>query len=412
MPVIKARFKKESSDSHFMLATVILTVTMGAHESDPLPKRLLHVIASFSPAMGGTTEGLGKLAESSANSVEVLSLDDPGASFVHGHNFPVHALGPAKGSYSYTPRLQPWLRENLTRFDGVAIHGLWEWHSYGTYCVVRKRVPYVVFPHGMLDPYFKRAFPLKHLKKQMYWLAREHRVLRDAKAVCFTTPIERDSSAKTLWPSCWNSTVVSFGTSDPPGDRASQREIFLSRYPALRSRRFFLFLSRIHPKKGCDLLLDAFERLAPAHPDLDLVIAGPDETGLRPQLEQQAKRLKIDSRVHWTGMLEGDLKWGAFSAAEAFVLPSHQENFGVSVVEALACEVPVLISDKVNIWPDIAHDEAGIVSPDTAEGTYRSMATLLAMQPEERQRMVSRGLLCFRARYEMTRTAQALNALF
>jgi glycosyltransferase involved in cell wall biosynthesis len=412
MPVIKARFKKESSDSHFMLATVILTVTMGAHESDPLPKRLLHVIASFSPAMGGTTEGLGKLAESSANSVEVLSLDDPGASFVHGHNFPVHALGPAKGSYSYTPRLQPWLRENLTRFDGVAIHGLWEWHSYGTYCVVRKRVPYVVFPHGMLDPYFKRAFPLKHLKKQMYWLAREHRVLRDAKAVCFTTPIERDSSAKTLWPSCWNSTVVSFGTSDPPGDRASQREIFLSRYPALRSRRFFLFLSRIHPKKGCDLLLDAFERLAPAHPDLDLVIAGPDETGLRPQLEQQAKRLKIDSRVHWTGMLEGELKWGAFSAAEAFVLPSHQENFGVSVVEALACEVPVLISDKVNIWPDIAHDQAGIVNPDTAEGTYRSMATLLAMQPEERQRMVNRGVLCFRTRYEMTRTAQALNELF
>ena len=67
-------------------------------------------------------------------------------------------------------------------------------------------------------------------------------------------------------------------------------------------------------------------------------------------------------------MLKGDLKWGAFYAAEAFVLPSHQENFGVAVVEALACELPVLISDKVNIWPDIAHDEAGIVNADTAEG--------------------------------------------
>ena len=111
-------------------------------------------------------------------------------------------------------------------------------------------------------------------------------------------------------------------------------------------------------------------------------------------------------------MLEGDLKWGAFYAADAFVLPSHQENFGVAVVEALACEVPVLISDKVNISPDIAQDEAGIVNADTAEGTYRSMTTLLTMQPAERRRMVSNGLACFRTRYEMKRTAQALNELF
>ena len=88
---------------------------------------------------------------------------------------------------------------------------------------------------------------------------------------------------------------------------------------------------------------------------------------------------------------------------EAFVLPSHQENFGIAVVEALACGVPVLISDKVNIWPDIVQDEAGIVNADTAEGTYRSMAALLAMSPEERRRMVSNGLACFRARYEMKR---------
>ena len=152
-------------------------------------------------------------------------------------------------------------------------------------------------------------------------------------------------------------------------------------------------------------------RLAEAHPDLDLVIAGPDEEGLQTQLEAQAKRLGIDGRVHWTGMLVGDLKWGAFYAGEAFVLPSHQENFGVAVVEALACGVPVLISDKVNIWPDIAQDEAGIVNPDTAEGTYRSMTRLLGMQPEERRGMISRGLECFRTRYEMKRTAQAVNEL-
>ena len=141
-----------------------------------------------------------------------------------------------------------WLRQNLARFDGVVIHGLWQYHSYGTYRMVRGRTPYVVFPHGMLDPYFKRAFPLKHLKKQVYWLAREYRVLRDARAVCFTTPIERDSAAETFWPQRWNPVVVSFGTSEPGGDRATQRE-FSGRYPALRERRFFLFLSRIHARR-------------------------------------------------------------------------------------------------------------------------------------------------------------------
>jgi glycosyltransferase involved in cell wall biosynthesis len=379
---------------------------MGAQES-----RLLHVVASFSPAMGGTSEGIRKLAQCGEGEVELVCLDDPAERYVQEQSFAVHALGPPKGSYWSTPRLQPWLRENLRRFDGLVIHGLWQWHSYGSYCVVRGRVPYVIFPHGMLDPYFKRAFPLKHFKKQVYWLAREYRVLRDAKAVCFTTPIERDAAMGTMWPQGWNPAVVSFGTSEPAGDRATQREMFLTRYPALRERRFFLFLSRIHAKKGCDLLLEAFGRVA-AHADVDLVIAGPDEEGLRPQLEAQARRLGIERRVHWTGMLEGDLKWGALHAAEAFVLPSHQENFGVAVVEAMACGVPVLISDKVNIWPDIAHDEAGIVNSDTVDGTWRSMTTLLAMQPEERGRMISNGLACFRARYEMKRTAQALNDLF
>lgn len=391
---------------------------MATDESQPLRKRLLHVVASIAPAAGGTSEGIRKLAESCAgvSTMEVVSLDDPAAPYVQasapGQSFAVHALGPVQSHYGYTRRLPEWLERNLGRFDGVVIHGLWQYHSFGTYSAVRGRAPYVVFPHGMLDPYFKRAFPWKHVKKQLYWLAREYRVLRDARAVCFTTPIERDDATETLWPQRWNPVVVSFGTSAPGGDAATQREIFQARYPTLRQRRFFLFLSRIHSKKGCDLLLEALGRLAPAHPELDLVIAGPDEGGLRPQLEAQAKRLGIESRIVWTGMLEGDLKWGAFHAADAFVLPSHQENFGIAVAEALACGVPVLISNKVNIWPDIVADEAGLVNPDTADGTYRGMEKLLAMAPEERKRMVSRGLACFRARYEMKRTAAALNDLF
>ena len=383
---------------------------------DPTPhgKRLLHVIRSIAPAAGGTTEGIQQLAEAVENgsAMELVCLDDPAEEFVRGKAFRVHALGPSQGHYGYTPRLEHWLNTNLARFDGVVIHGLWQYHSYGTYRVVRGRVPYAIFPHGMLDPYFKRRFPLKHFRKQMYWLAREHRVLRDAKAVCFTTPIERDCSVHTMWPHRWSPVVVSFGTSAPPGDPSMQRECFLAQFPRLAGRRFFLFLSRIHVKKGCDLAIEAFARVAADQPDLDLVIAGPDEDGLRPRLEAQADALRVAQRVHWTGMLQGDLKWGAIYTAEAFVLPSHQENFGVAAVEAMAAGLPVLLSNKVNIWPEVAGDQAGIVDDDTAEGTYRAMAAFLNMTGEERRRMAENGVRCFRSRYEMKRTAKALNDLF
>jgi hypothetical protein len=114
--------------------------------------------------------------------------------------------------------------------------------------------------------------------------------------------------------------------------------------------------------------------VAAAHPDLDLVMAGPDEEGCGPNWRRRRSAWGSEARVHWTGMLEGDSKWGAFHAAEAFVLPSHQENFGVAVVEALACGLPVLISDKVNIWPDIAPMPKGpaLLNPDTADEGERT----------------------------------------
>jgi glycosyltransferase involved in cell wall biosynthesis len=391
----------------------------GAESPTPeINKRLLHVIRSIDPASGGPTVGMEKLAAASGKTpagepaMELVSLDDPGEEYLRGHTFPIHALGPGRGHYGYTPRLEKWLNENLARFEGVVIHGLWLYNSYGTYRVVRRRSPYAIFPHGMLDPYFRKAFPLKHLKKQAYWLAREYRVLRDARAVCFTTPIERDCAQSTLWPHRWTSMVASFGTSAPVGDPTLQREVFLARFPALSGRRFFLFLSRIHSKKGCDLAIEAFARVAASHPDLDLVVAGPDEGQLRPKLEALAAALGVGRRVHWTGMLEGDAKWGAIHSAHAFVLPSHQENFGVAAVEALAAGLPVLLSNQVNIWPDIVEDKAGIVNEDTAEGTYRSMVQLLEMPDRERRRMAENGVRCFHSRYEMRRTARALNDLF
>jgi glycosyltransferase involved in cell wall biosynthesis len=239
--------------------------------------------------------------------------------------------------------------------DLVIIEGIWQYHAFATWRALRVTgIPYFVYPHGMLDPWFKRTYPLKHLKKWAYWPWADYRVLRDAQAVLFTTEQERLLARQSFWLYQANEVVVGYGTSAPPGDAEQQRELFLSRFPQLRGQRILLFLSRIHPKKGVDLLLEAFAAVASSDPRLQLVIAGPDQVGWQAQLQQRAAALGIADRITWPGMLSGDLKWGAFRAAELFCLPSHQENFGIVVAEALACGLPVTIAEPVNIASEAA----------------------------------------------------------
>jgi glycosyltransferase involved in cell wall biosynthesis len=110
-------------------------------------------------------------------------------------------------------------------------------------------------------------------------------------------------------------------------------------------------------------------------------------------------------------MLQGELKWGALLAAEAFILPSHQENFGIAVAEALAVGTPVLISDKVNIWREIEADNAGLVTPDTLDGTVSLLERWLALSPDARQQMGERARACFAARFEIRRATENLLAV-
>ncbi len=120
----------------------------------------------------------------------------------------------------------------------------------------------------------------------------------------------------------------------------------------------------------------------------------------------------LADRVHWTGMLEGGAKWGAFFASEAFILPSHQENFGIAVAEALACGRPVLLSDKVNIAPDVAEDGAGLMEDDTLAGTVRLLERWIAMSPAEREAMGIRSKATFLQRYDMRTNTEAIVRVF
>ncbi|MEI6290935.1 MAG: glycosyltransferase [Chloroflexota bacterium] len=338
---------------------------------------------------------------------ELVTLDSRNAPGVTDFPGVVHALGPSWGKYRFNTRLIPWLYKNVDRFDAVIVSGIWQYPSFATWLASRKvSFPYFVFTHGMLDPWFRVAYPLKHIKKWLYWPWADYRALRDASAILFTSAAERQLASQSFWLYKANEVVVNYGIGSPPGNPDIQRQLFLDKFPGLREKRLVVFLSRIHPKKGCDLLIDAFAKLSNQDSRLHLVMAGPDPDGWQSKLMQRASQLGLDESITWTGMLDGDLKWGAFHAADVFILSSHAENFGVAVVEALACGLPVLITDKVNIWREIKEDDAGIVEIDTLAGTIRLMQKWMLLSPDERQKMRVNARKCFLNRYEIKKVAE------
>jgi glycosyltransferase involved in cell wall biosynthesis len=376
----------------------------------------LHLIASLDPCSGGTAEGLRHIVTDSLQrgvAVEVATLDPPES--VWSHSFPcrVANLGPGRlGTYRYSRRLAPWLSAQSARLAAIVVHGLWQYHGLAARRYAhRVGVPYFVYTHGMLDPWFKHTYPLKHLKKSMYWPWAEYRVLSGAHAVLFTCEEERQLARRSFKRYRVTEAVVGLGIPEPPGDSAGQRAAFGLRFPELRDRRFLLFLGRIHPKKGCDLLIEAFVHLAGQDEAVHLVIAGPDQSGHQADLVRRARALGVAQRITWTGMIEGAIKWGAVRAAEALVLPSHQENFGVVVAEALACGVPTLISDRVNIWREVRAAGAGLVAEDSIRGTTQMLLEWSGLRTEERAMMAAKAVDCYRQNFAIAAANARLQAV-
>lgn len=375
--------------------------------------KLLHVISSVNPAGGGVIEGVRQLCSQYPHFgvyAEIACLDSPQSPWLQQSGLPkIHALGGGSSGYSYSSHLVPWLKNNAKSYDAVIIDGLWQYHSFAVWRALGgSNTPYYVFTHGMLGPWFKKKYPLKHAKKWLYWPWAEYRVLRDATNVLFTCEEERRLAGKSFWLYQAMEQVAGFGTSDPPSNIQQLKQEFEALYPEIVGKRVILYLGRLHLIKGCDLLLKAFASVVSDHPDLHLVMAGPDTNGLADTLKNLAYRLGVDARVTWTGMLSGDDKWGAISAADVFCLPSHHENFGVVVAEALACGKPVLISNKVNIWREIEADKAGFIAEDNLEGTTANLVRWLAMSTTERELMIERSRLCFFSRFHIQRAAQRL----
>jgi glycosyltransferase involved in cell wall biosynthesis len=295
--------------------------------------------------------------------------------------------------------------EVSNRREWIIAHGLWQWpgrvaRSLGN--------PYLVYPHGMLDPWFKKTYPFKHFKKQLYWWAIQGKILRGAHAVCFTTQEEQALAQKTFSPYQANEVVTGLGVQAPPQELDISKEKFFEKYPALKGRKILLYLGRFHPKKGVDELIRSWKKRRNPNDEV-LVLAGPLNKK-DPWIQKLLSWVGEDPSVIWTGMLQGIEKWGALCSADAMILPSHQENYGMVVAEACSIGLPVYLTKKVNLWREVVDAGAGVVENDDPAGIQNLVDQW--MLADDRPQRSHAAKQCFEQRLQIDRTVENLCKIF
>ncbi len=354
-----------------------------------------HVIHSLNPIQGGTSVAVRSLAENChAHGIpsRVICLDPPDGIWLQNWTCPVIGTGPTRSYFGWTPRFKPAVEAVLPETDLLVIHGLWQFHGVAAASACRAaRIPYVIYPHGMLDPWALAQSPLKRAMKSAMWHLYMKAQIRDAEAICFTCDEERSAAFAGRLPRPTPTEITPLGVSGPPDNVETLQKEFWDLQPSIpRERKILLFLGRLHPKKGCNMLLEAFGKLRRAGElsQVHLRLTGPAESEeYLAELLAICERmgLKLNEDVSFPGMAKDRQKWRELAASAALILPSFQENFGLVVGEALACGRPALLSDKVNIWRTVTEGQAGLAKPATAEGVT-ALLTEWASWPEEEQK--------------------------
>jgi glycosyltransferase involved in cell wall biosynthesis len=247
---------------------------------------------------------------------------------------------------------------HVQRADIVHVHTLWSpLNVSARHACLRHDRPYVLMPHGMLDPY---SLSVKALRKSIYLQLFERHNIACAQRLIYTT-LEEERLAALAGLRLPPGQLVPLGASASSASRDDLRAQFLARFPQVGGKRTLLFLGRIHPKKGLDRILNCLQSLKQSIPNVHLVVVGDGEVHYTRHLRQLVSALSLDDHVLFAGRLDGELKWASFAAAELFLLPSRQENFAVTVAEAMQMSVPVIVTDKVNTWPYVKEAGAGLV---------------------------------------------------
>lgn len=352
--------------------------------------RVLHVIPSVSEKAGGPSQAIFPMCRAlRAEGIDVLlaTTDEGMDGEAHAVERPLKHVPtiffPAQigGSFKYSRPFSVWLANNVSQFDVVHIHAVFNHACIAAASACRKNsIPYIVRPLGTLDPWSMKQ---KSFRKKVFWQAGIKKMLSEAAAIHYTTQAEQNAVEGSLGMS--HGFVVPLGVEVVPMDRTLAQAKLVKYFPELAGHPFVLSLSRLHPKKGLEVLQDAFLSLMQAEnfKDVRLVLAGEGEDNYEQFLKSRIQSHPAAGSVVFPGWLENERKDAALQNAALLALPSRQENFGVCVMESLACGVPVLISPQVNLSQQIETAGAGWVA-ELNEKSLQSVMREALSSPTER----------------------------
>jgi glycosyltransferase involved in cell wall biosynthesis len=302
---------------------------------------------------------------------------------------------------AFSPGLSKAARELAGASDVVHLHNLWQLPQYAGYQAARAaQIPYVVSPHGALDPYLRRH---GRLRKRISMSLYQHELLARAALIHVTTEAEASLMADVV-PDVPRAVVPCGAYIDEFHD-LPPREQFRRTYLGGYDGPLVMFLGRLSFKKGLDVLIRAFA-LARRGCDCRLAIVGPDDEALGPELARIARELGVAEDVHFVGAVYGEARRAALASADVWALASHTENFGIAVIEAMAAGRAVAISTAVNVAPDVNRAEAGAVARPDPVAFGELLLTLLEDEPRRDELAVAGRR--FAARYDWNVVAPQL----
>jgi glycosyltransferase involved in cell wall biosynthesis len=359
--------------------------------------KILHVISNLDSATGGPPEaclGMARLLAKRGHEARIVTTDRNLPASLRGRgNSPVAIddvlieaypmSPPARWGTSWAMRRR--LREIIPKVDVVELHSLYLFHDMiaGNLCR-RFDVPYIIRPHGALVSHVYRRHRYRKLVMELLF---QNKVLRSAAGLHYATHEE----ARLARPYALNKRgcVIANGV-DLDGLRdLPSRQMLRQLYPEVGDRRVLLYMGRLAVNKGLDITIGAFTQLAREYHDVHLVIAGPDG-GLQQAVETMVANARLNDRVTFTGMIAGQNKATVLAGSDIFVFPSLGESFGIVVIEAAACGVPLAISDRVNLWPDFAAASACMVAPPDIQSFVQNLRILLD-DPERARTLAERA---------------------
>lgn len=384
----------------------------GSGQASGQAMRVLHVVTGLSPDDGGpatSVQGLTSALVQEGIHCEIFTIHRQrfGAGAIPPPHVPIHQFEAgflARFWNAYSKRLAQtiWDRIESDAFDLIHVHEPWHYPGFVAFRAARTHdVPYVLSPRGALE-----AWCLKHkaLKKSVYMKMIQGHILQSADAIHALTNEEMKRISELGY-----KTPVFVGPNgiDPaPFECLPDASEFLTAHPKLSGKRVILYMGRLHPKKGLNVLARSYASLFHQFKDVALLVVGWDEVGTRKRMEATLKASSALDGTVFTGTLTGKDKLAALACADLFVLSSHAEGFSMAILETLAAGLPVVISKQCH-FPEVSEYDAGFVVEPNDESVTEAIRTLLS-DGKLRARMGQNGRKLVRERYSWQSVAASM----